>query len=116
MCPSSPPPPCPVAPSLGRPGVWTGALQEVDKLLYFWPPDCNTDEKMKAIGLSEALVKYSSTFAKDKPCEVVHTQASRQVRETLHDGMSRNQHGGCGVLACTVGCRRPAYEREYAFL
>jgi hypothetical protein len=52
---------------------------EVDKMLYFWPPDCNTDEKMKAIGLSEALVKFSSTFAKDKPCEVVHTQASRQI-------------------------------------
>eukprot|EP00051_Salpingoeca_urceolata_P028116 m.485073 g.485073 ORF g.485073 m.485073 type:complete len:490 (+) comp23651_c0_seq1:273-1742(+) len=51
---------------------------EHEKLLYFYPPDVPMDRKMNYVGLSEALVKYTSTFS-DVPCEVVHTQKSRQI-------------------------------------
>eukprot|EP00041_Stephanoeca_diplocostata_P037057 m.1382265 g.1382265 ORF g.1382265 m.1382265 type:complete len:501 (-) comp24972_c1_seq12:3290-4792(-) len=52
---------------------------EHEKLLFFYPPEVSHDQKMKSIGLAEALIKYSSTFSKEKPCEVVHTLKVRQV-------------------------------------
>lgn len=53
--------------------------KEAEKLLYFFPNDTPKDTKMKAIGLCEAIVKFSATFEKESACEVVHTQATRQV-------------------------------------
>eukprot|EP00037_Helgoeca_nana_P007268 m.66397 g.66397 ORF g.66397 m.66397 type:complete len:480 (+) comp18072_c0_seq1:267-1706(+) len=57
----------------------TSEATEHEKLLFFWPPDVAQDTQLKAVGLSEALIKYSSTFSKDRPCEVVHTKKARMV-------------------------------------
>mmetsp|Transcript_16376 Transcript_16376/g.42526 ORF Transcript_16376/g.42526 Transcript_16376/m.42526 type:complete len:490 (+) Transcript_16376:199-1668(+) len=57
----------------------TSEATEHEKLLYFWPPDVAQDAQMKAVGLVEAMIKYSSTFSKDQPCEVVHTKKARMV-------------------------------------
>lgn len=52
---------------------------EHEKLLYFYPPDITMDTKMTHVGLSEALVKYSSSFSPEKPIEVLYTQKTKRV-------------------------------------
>eukprot|EP00040_Diaphanoeca_grandis_P036550 m.233390 g.233390 ORF g.233390 m.233390 type:complete len:456 (-) comp33640_c4_seq1:58-1425(-) len=61
-----------------NPTFETSEQTEHLKLLFFWPPDVQNDTKMKAVGLSEALIKYSSTFATTS-CEVVHTKKTHLV-------------------------------------
>lgn len=54
-------------------------IQEQKNLLYYYPEDVPLDNKIKDIGLCEALVKFTKTFAADKPCETLHTQKTRQL-------------------------------------
>ncbi|XP_077980451.1 vacuolar fusion protein CCZ1 homolog [Glandiceps talaboti] len=52
--------------------------EEHKKILFYHPADTNIDTKIKAVGLSEAIVKFTETFS-EKPCEALHTQKTRQV-------------------------------------
>lgn len=52
--------------------------EEEKKILFYYPPEVDIDTKIKRIGLSEAIVKFSETFS-DKPCQSLHTQKTRQV-------------------------------------
>ncbi|XP_006814751.2 vacuolar fusion protein CCZ1 homolog [Saccoglossus kowalevskii] len=52
--------------------------EEHKKILFFHPPDASIDTKIKAVGLCEALVKFTETFS-DQPCESLHTLKTRQV-------------------------------------
>ena len=53
--------------------------QEYQKVLYYRPEEEISDRKVRNIGLCEAMVNFTKTFAGDRPCEVVHTQRLRQV-------------------------------------
>ena len=52
---------------------------EEEKTMLYIPQEEDIDTKIKNIGLSEALVKFCETFNPRKPCEVLHSQKSRQV-------------------------------------
>eukprot|EP00039_Didymoeca_costata_P020145 m.340234 g.340234 ORF g.340234 m.340234 type:complete len:460 (+) comp19187_c0_seq1:275-1654(+) len=51
---------------------------EHEKLLFHYPADVPQDTKMKTVGLSEALIKYTSTFS-PIPCQVLRTQKARHA-------------------------------------
>jgi len=51
---------------------------EHEKLLFYWPQDVPQEKKMNAVGLGEALVKYTTTFS-DIPCEVLRTKKTRHI-------------------------------------
>ena len=53
--------------------------QEHLKILYYHPEDEIENRKVRNIGLCEALVNFTKTFRPIRPCEVVHTQKTRQV-------------------------------------
>ncbi|XP_048575967.1 vacuolar fusion protein CCZ1 homolog isoform X2 [Nematostella vectensis] len=53
--------------------------EEHEKIILYIPTEEDIDRKIKTIGLCEALVKFTETFAPDKPCESLHTQKSRQI-------------------------------------
>ncbi|XP_014676370.1 PREDICTED: LOW QUALITY PROTEIN: vacuolar fusion protein CCZ1 homolog [Priapulus caudatus] len=53
--------------------------EEEKNLMYYYPQDVPLDNKIKDVGLCEALVKFSRTFAADAPCESLHTQKTRQL-------------------------------------
>ncbi|KAL5018025.1 hypothetical protein ScPMuIL_003747 [Solemya velum] len=46
--------------------------------MYYHPKNVDIDTKIKQVGLSEAIIKFTETFT-DKPCESLHTQKARQV-------------------------------------
>ncbi|ESO93330.1 hypothetical protein LOTGIDRAFT_216156 [Lottia gigantea] len=52
--------------------------EEEKKTLYFFPSTTDIDSQIKAIGLCEAVVKFTETFS-DKPCEALHTQKTKQL-------------------------------------
>ncbi|XP_065831674.1 vacuolar fusion protein CCZ1 homolog [Oscarella lobularis] len=43
------------------------------------PDDVSLDTKIRNLGLSEAMVKFTETFSPDRPCDSVHTQRKRQL-------------------------------------
>ena len=47
--------------------------------MYYRPEEEISDRKVRNIGLCEAMVNFTKTFAGDRSCEVVHTQRLRQV-------------------------------------
>ncbi|XP_031567120.1 vacuolar fusion protein CCZ1 homolog [Actinia tenebrosa] len=52
---------------------------EHEKVIIYIPTEEDFDKKIKNIGLSEALIQFTETFAPEKPCEAVHTQKTRQT-------------------------------------
>lgn len=52
---------------------------EHEKLFMFYPSTTSFDEKMNAVGITEALFKFSSTFNPLQPCEALHTLKTRQL-------------------------------------
>ena len=61
-------------PTLGR-----GEDEEHKKLLFYYPPETATDDQLRDIGIAQGLVNFTQLFSPDKPCEVLHTQKTRQV-------------------------------------
>ncbi|XP_065826343.1 vacuolar fusion protein CCZ1 homolog [Oscarella lobularis] len=53
--------------------------QEHEKILFYMPDDVSLDTKIRNVGLSEAMVKFTETFSPDRPCDSVHTQRKRQL-------------------------------------
>ncbi|XP_054270141.1 vacuolar fusion protein CCZ1 homolog [Macrosteles quadrilineatus] len=51
--------------------------EEDQKIMYYFPPKVNIDEKMKNVGLSEAIIKFTETFNPTQPCESLHTEKTR---------------------------------------
>ncbi|XP_053676324.1 vacuolar fusion protein CCZ1 homolog [Anopheles nili] len=52
--------------------------EEEKKVLYYHPQDTDIDTKIKDVGLSEAIIKFSSTFTKDDSVQTMHTQKTCQ--------------------------------------
>ncbi|CAH1273546.1 CCZ1B [Branchiostoma lanceolatum] len=53
--------------------------EEHKKILFYHPPDVLLDNKIKQMGLCEAIVTFTHTFSPDHPCEALHTQKTRQL-------------------------------------
>lgn len=53
--------------------------EEEKKILFFYPDSTDIDTKIRAVGLCEALLKFTDTFNPDKNCHAVHTQKTRQI-------------------------------------
>lgn len=53
--------------------------EESKKVIFFYPKNTDYDTRMKNVGLCEAIIKFSNTFSVDSPCEVLHTQKTRQL-------------------------------------
>lgn len=56
-----------------------GEDEEHKKLLYYYPPETAPDDQLRDIGVAQGLVNFTKLFSPDKPCEVLHTQKTRQV-------------------------------------
>ncbi|KAK3738728.1 hypothetical protein QZH41_018103 [Actinostola sp. cb2023] len=52
---------------------------EHEKIILYIPTEEDIDRKIRNIGLCEALIKFTETFAPIKPCESLHTQKMRQT-------------------------------------
>ena len=52
---------------------------EEEKTMLYVPQDEGIDTQIKQIGLCEALIQFTKTFKPAKPCEVFHTQKTRQA-------------------------------------
>lgn len=52
--------------------------EEHKKVIYYYPQDVEQDVKLRNVGFCEALVNFTQTFSPSKPCEVLHTQKTRQ--------------------------------------
>uniref|UniRef100_UPI00358DE924 vacuolar fusion protein CCZ1 homolog isoform X1 n=1 Tax=Myxine glutinosa TaxID=7769 RepID=UPI00358DE924 len=51
--------------------------EEHKKLLYYYPEDIEINEKIRTIGLCEAIVQFSRTFSRQSPAHALHTQKNR---------------------------------------
>ncbi|XP_003745876.2 vacuolar fusion protein CCZ1 homolog [Galendromus occidentalis] len=61
-------------PTLGR-----GEDEEDKKLLFYYPPETDSDDQLRDIGIAQGLVSFTKVFSPHKPCEVLHTQKTRQL-------------------------------------
>ena len=52
---------------------------EGEKTMLYIPQEEDIDSQIKQVGLCEALIQFTKTFNPTTPCEVLHTQKSRQV-------------------------------------
>ncbi|KAF7988978.1 hypothetical protein HCN44_007288 [Aphidius gifuensis] len=52
---------------------------EDKKILYYYPEKTDIDSKIKNIGLSEAIIKFTESFNPGKSCEFCHTHKTRQI-------------------------------------
>ncbi|XP_058066803.1 vacuolar fusion protein CCZ1 homolog [Anopheles bellator] len=52
--------------------------EEEKKVLFYHPQDTDIDSKIKDVGLSEAIIKFSNTFTNDDSVQTLHTQKSCQ--------------------------------------
>ncbi|XP_557365.3 vacuolar fusion protein CCZ1 homolog [Anopheles gambiae] len=52
--------------------------EEEKKVLFYHPQDTDIDTKIKDVGLSEAIIKFSNTFTKDDSVQTMHTQKTCQ--------------------------------------
>uniref|UniRef100_A0A1B6LR64 CCZ1/INTU/HSP4 first Longin domain-containing protein n=1 Tax=Graphocephala atropunctata TaxID=36148 RepID=A0A1B6LR64_9HEMI len=51
--------------------------EEEQKIMYYFPPKVKPDDKMKNVGLSEAIIQFTTTFGIKKSCESLHTEKCR---------------------------------------
>ena len=59
--------------------IYSVAVQEEEKILYYYPDNETVNKMVRNIGLCEALVNFTKTFNPDRPCQAVHTDRKRQV-------------------------------------
>ncbi|XP_018471350.2 vacuolar fusion protein CCZ1 homolog B [Raphanus sativus] len=45
--------------------------QELDKILFFFPPDVSFSSQLSVIGLSEGLIIFTRLFSPEAACEVI---------------------------------------------
>jgi hypothetical protein len=62
-------------------GKFAGKTEETEHLkqLYFFPADIHEGLKQKSVGLSEALVRFTSDFSPNRPCEYMLNQKRKHV-------------------------------------
>ncbi|XP_036338310.1 vacuolar fusion protein CCZ1 homolog [Rhagoletis pomonella] len=53
--------------------------EEFKKILYYSPQDIELNTKIKDVGLSEAIVQFTSTFVGEDDCKALHTQKTTQL-------------------------------------
>ncbi|MCI4384194.1 hypothetical protein PGIGA_G00036020 [Pangasianodon gigas] len=52
--------------------------EEEKKILFYHPCDVEKNEKIRNVGLCEAIVQFTRTFCPTKPAKSLHTQKNRQ--------------------------------------
>ncbi|EHH52002.1 hypothetical protein EGM_12362, partial [Macaca fascicularis] len=52
--------------------------QEENKILFYHPNEVEKNEKIRNVGLCEAIVQFTRTFSPSKPAKSLHTQKNRQ--------------------------------------
>ncbi|XP_072916267.1 vacuolar fusion protein CCZ1 homolog isoform X1 [Hemitrygon akajei] len=52
--------------------------EEEKKILFYHPNDVDKNEKIRNVGLCEAIVQFTRTFCPNKPAKSLHTQKNRQ--------------------------------------
>eukprot|EP00898_Chlorokybus_atmophyticus_P003281 jgi/Chlat1/3954/Chrsp26S04206 len=53
--------------------------EEAEKVLCFLPSEVPKQEQLAWVGLSQALVNFTSTFSPDAPCEIMQTEHHRHA-------------------------------------
>uniref|UniRef100_A0A1B0DBI4 CCZ1/INTU/HSP4 first Longin domain-containing protein n=1 Tax=Phlebotomus papatasi TaxID=29031 RepID=A0A1B0DBI4_PHLPP len=53
--------------------------EEEKKILFYHPQDTDKDQKIKDVGLSEAIIKFTNTFNPFEECKSFRTQKTCQV-------------------------------------
>ncbi|XP_017721535.1 PREDICTED: vacuolar fusion protein CCZ1 homolog B-like, partial [Rhinopithecus bieti] len=51
---------------------------EENKILFYHPNEVEKNEKIRNVGLCEAIVQFTRTFSPSKPAKSLHTQKNRQ--------------------------------------
>nr|XP_028700972.1 vacuolar fusion protein CCZ1 homolog isoform X3 [Macaca mulatta] len=52
--------------------------EEENKILFYHPNEVEKNEKIRNVGLCEAIVQFTRTFSPSKPAKSLHTQKNRQ--------------------------------------
>ncbi|CAJ0967993.1 unnamed protein product [Ranitomeya imitator] len=60
--------------------------EEEKKILFYHPSEVEKNEKIKNVGLCEAIVQFTRTFNPTKPAQSLHTQKNRQFFLEPEDG------------------------------
>ncbi|XP_042417585.1 vacuolar fusion protein CCZ1 homolog isoform X2 [Zingiber officinale] len=53
--------------------------QELDKILFFYPPDCPYSVQLSVIGLSGGMITFTRLFSPDAACEVIEAERHSHV-------------------------------------
>nr|XP_016936152.2 vacuolar fusion protein CCZ1 homolog [Drosophila suzukii] len=53
--------------------------EEHKKILYYHPNDIELNTKIKDVGLSEAIIRFTGTFTSEDDCQALHTQKTTQL-------------------------------------
>ncbi|CAN8233601.1 unnamed protein product [Cochlearia groenlandica] len=53
--------------------------QELDKILFFYPPDLTLSTQLSVIGLSEGLITFTRLFSPEAACEVIEAERHSHV-------------------------------------
>ncbi|KAL9243778.1 hypothetical protein vseg_017624 [Gypsophila vaccaria] len=53
--------------------------EEVEKILFFYPPDLPLTDQLSVIGLSEGLITFTRIFSPDAACEVIEAERHSHV-------------------------------------
>uniref|UniRef100_A0A2K5YAM1 CCZ1/INTU/HSP4 first Longin domain-containing protein n=1 Tax=Mandrillus leucophaeus TaxID=9568 RepID=A0A2K5YAM1_MANLE len=58
--------------------AWATEQREENKILFYHPNEVEKNEKIRNVGLCEAIVQFTRTFSPSKPAKSLHTQKNRQ--------------------------------------
>ncbi|XP_054416157.1 vacuolar fusion protein CCZ1 homolog isoform X4 [Pongo abelii] len=61
-----------------NPGFGPREGEEENKILFYHPNEVEKNEKIRNVGLCEAIVQFTRTFSPSKPAKSLHTQKNRQ--------------------------------------
>lgn len=53
--------------------------QELDKILFFYPPDCAYSAQLSVIGLCEGIITFTRIFSPEAACEVIEAERHSHV-------------------------------------
>ncbi|XP_009104497.1 vacuolar fusion protein CCZ1 homolog B isoform X1 [Brassica rapa] len=53
--------------------------QELDKILFFYPPDVTFSTQLSVIGLSEGLITFTRLFSPEAACEVIEAERHSHI-------------------------------------
>ncbi|XP_016983178.1 vacuolar fusion protein CCZ1 homolog [Drosophila rhopaloa] len=53
--------------------------EEHKKVLFYHPNDIELNTKIKDVGLSEAIIRFTGTFTSEDDCQALHTQKTTQL-------------------------------------